>query len=152
MNYNPYDLVEVNIYGIKVYARPFEFSGNIVNQQKSLDAFGNLVRPTKVLLTCPACGTGIEYAMHGECICARCESSRPKPVHPFVDPIRMNIIALSDLIDHAFNPRVGFSKLVADVSKRDAVFGGDGFIEYESGRQLPKSDLGINFDEDLIEE
>jgi hypothetical protein len=135
---------------MKVYARPFEFSGNIVNHQKSLDAFGNLVRPTKVLLTCPACGAGIEYKMQGECICEQCERQRPKPVHPFVDPVRTNVVALSDLIDHAFNPSVGFNKPV-DVDKRRAVFGDD-FIDYGPGKKLPKSDLGINFDEDLVEE
>lgn len=143
---NPYDLVKVFIYGLDVYARPVEFSGSIVDHNKCLDGFGKPVRPVKVLLTCPACGSPIYYDLIGDCVCEVCEASKPKKVNPFRDPVRRNMIKMCDLIDHAYNPAIGFD-LKVDMDKRRAMF--SDFVEHGMHHTLPKSDLGL---EDMVEE
>ena len=146
MSYNPYDLVSVEIYGVTVFARPVKFSGTIVNSFKSLDAFGQLVKPVLVHLTCPVCGGLVEYDLVLPCICAVCESSRPVKVNPFIDPIRFGLIKMYELVDHAFNPKVGFD-IPVNMNKRRTVF--DDFLTVSEQRVLPKSDLGL---EDMVEE
>jgi hypothetical protein len=146
MSYNPYDLVSVEIYGVVVFARPIKFSGSIVNNAKSLDAFGQLVRPVLVHLTCPVCGGLVEFSLVPPCVCAVCEASRPVKVNPFIDPIRFGRLRMCDLVDHAFNPKFGFN-IPVNIDKRRTVF--DDFLTVSEQRVLPKSDLGL---EDMVEE
>lgn len=143
---NIYDLVQVKIYGVDVYARPIAFSAEVVNFNKCTDSFGRKVYVTRVLLTCPACGCPIEHDISTECICQNCESSRPAKIPPFRDPIKCGKIKLHQLIEHVFDPNKGFS-LEINEDRRHAVF--SDFIDHKPSHRLPKSDLGLD---DMVEE
>ena len=60
-DYNPYDPIPVSINGSQLmYARPIEFDSDIANSKDSTNAFGYLVKPTKIQATCPDCGAGLD--------------------------------------------------------------------------------------------
>lgn len=146
MNNNLYDLVLIRIYDVDVYARPIAFSAEVVDYNKCTDSFGRKVYVTRVMLTCPACGSPIEHDLNNECVCLRCESLKPAKVHPFRDPVKCGKIKLHQLIEHVFDPDKGFTFEINE-DRRQAVF--SDFVDHTTSHRLPKSDLGLD---DMVEE
>lgn len=143
---NPFELISVEIYGTVAYARPVEFTASIADFNKCTDVFGRPVEVAKVLLTCPACGSPIEYNLKGPCTCCRCEASRPKKIKPFRDPILSGKVKLHQLIEHSYDPEKGFNVDI-NQERRKAIF--SDFVEYGRDNTIPKSDLGLD---DMVEE
>ena len=155
MNYNPYDLVQVDMYGEMINARPIVLSG-IVASNDFLDPFGRLVKPEKVVLTCPSCGSYIELTLNYDDsppyvgICGCCEERKPKYIDPFVNPVECGRISRYDLFSSCLNPS-SVVDMPVDLEKRRELFGD--FIEYvDVDEDLPRSDLGLEFDdEDMVD-
>lgn len=113
-NYNPYDLVNIKLNSHLTYGRPVEFSSQIVDQKKLTDAFGKVVKPTKISTTCSDCGQGFTLDVDlGDppfavpaINCPVCKPEVMVPKDPFIDPVEVGLIK-----EHQINPSV------ADVEK-----------------------------------
>lgn len=109
-NYNPYDLVSVKLNSHMTYGRPVEFNSPIIDQNKLTDAFGQIVKPTKISTTCPDCGQGYTLDVElGEppfatlaINCPICNPVVSVPSNPFVDPVQIGLVK-----EHHINPSVG---------------------------------------------
>lgn len=130
--YNPYDLVQLIVNDYPQYGRPIEFDSVITNQKTLLNAFGNIVKPTKVVTTCPDCGAGItvEIILDGSppfapypvsCTCAR--KIQPTPIlDPFINPITAGLIkidSLNPLTKEGYKPLPKSDITVADKIKQN---------------------------------
>lgn len=62
MSDNPYALREVSVDGVKIMARPYEFTGE-----------GEEMVPTMLSTTCPTCGHGIWFATAETVECPTCK-------------------------------------------------------------------------------
>jgi hypothetical protein len=94
MNYNPYDLIPTKINGKDFQSRPIAFDSDVVDNQAMTNAFGNIVKPTRVSTICPDCGQGLEYdcdfkipPFYLEVNCYHCNLAPPPPADPFVNPL-----------------------------------------------------------------
>lgn len=112
MNYNPYDLLQLKINGKPMHGRPFEFDSAVANQKTMKNAFGRLVKPTKLATVCPDCGQGLEINVKLDeppfrvinYSCHHCHPA-PKPlVDPFVNPLQSGRIPVADLDPLLHNP------------------------------------------------
>lgn len=125
-NYNPYDLVSIKLNNHNTYGRPVEFSSQIVDQKKLTDAFGKVVKPTKISTTCADCGQGFTLDVDlGEppftVLAINCPVCRPAvivPKDPFVDPVEIGLVQ-----EHHINPSVAdvekeFEKVESSVADR----------------------------------
>lgn len=105
MNYNPYDLVQLLINGKPMQGRPFEFDSDIVNQKTMCNAFGVLVKPSKVMSICPDCSQGLEITLQlGEppfepvvWSCPYCKPAPPPMSDPFVNPVKTGRVPSQEL-------------------------------------------------------
>jgi hypothetical protein len=93
-NYNPYGLVPLLINGKAIDGRPYEFDSDVVNQKTMKNAFGEFVKPSKVVSVCPDCSQGLQIDVQlGEPpftpVHYTCRFCRPAPLplpDPFVNP------------------------------------------------------------------
>jgi hypothetical protein len=107
MNYNPYDLIPLTLNNHSTFGRPVEFDSTIVNHKNLTNAFGNIVKPTKVSTTCSDCGQGYVLDVDLgeppfnpiEVNCPICKPNIVVEESPFVDPITSGIVA-----EHEINP------------------------------------------------
>lgn len=105
MNYNPYDLVQLLINGKPITGRPYEFDSNVVNQKKMTNAFGTIVKPTKVATVCPDCAQGLLLDIKlGEppfapysVSCQYCRPGPPPLSDPFVNPVKTGRVTHQEL-------------------------------------------------------
>jgi hypothetical protein len=112
MNYNPYALVPLLINGKAIDGRPFEFDSAVVNQNTMKNAFGNFVKPSKVMSVCPDCGQGLSIALKlGEppfqpvaYSCHYCHPTPPPLVDPFVNPLVSGRVPIAELDPLLHNP------------------------------------------------
>lgn len=59
--YNPYDLVKMTVNNKEIFGRPIALDSDVVNNNDLTNAFGNIVKPTKLSTVCPDCGQGLEF-------------------------------------------------------------------------------------------
>lgn len=93
--YNPYDLIELLVNGSHIHGRPIELDSDIVDQRTMRNAFGSIVKPSKVSTVCPDCGQGLQfYVTLGEppfdtqnVSCEYCNPAPPPIVDAFINPI-----------------------------------------------------------------
>lgn len=105
MMYNPYALVELSLDGKSTYGRPIAFDSDVVDHKNMKNAFGNYVKPTKVVTTCHKCGQGIELSvMLGappfsvyQCTCPYCHPKACPIINPFNNPVKANKILVTEL-------------------------------------------------------
>lgn len=95
--YDPYELVEINIDGSSILARPFEFDSEPINQDL-LNAFGKQIKPTKFIAACPHCGSqvmveAVSLKKSRSVGCPECQRGVNKPLMPLEDPFRNPIEA-----------------------------------------------------------
>lgn len=103
--YNPYDLIELLINNQPMFGRPTEFDSEAVDQNTMRNAFGGLVKPSKISTVCPDCGQGLEISVNlGEppfdtvaISCEHCHPAPPPIVDPFMNPIQAGRILAEDL-------------------------------------------------------
>lgn len=103
--YNPYDLLELLVNNQQMYGRPVEFDSEMVNQDTMRNAFGSLVKPSKVSTVCPDCGQGLEVSVRlGEppfgivaIKCEHCYPAPPPPIDPFMNPVKDGRIPIENL-------------------------------------------------------
>lgn len=57
--YNPFDLIDISINNKPISGRPVLFDSEIVNYDSMVNAFGTIVKPTRLSTTCPDCGQGL---------------------------------------------------------------------------------------------
>jgi hypothetical protein len=111
-DYNPYALVQLLVNGKPIDGRPIAFDSDVVNQKTMKNAFGNFVKPSKVMSVCPDCGQGIEISLHlpdppfqpYACACPYCRPTPPPVVDPFVNPIQSGRVHLAELDPLLHNP------------------------------------------------
>ena len=102
---NPYNMIELSLDGNRILGRPFEFDSDIVNHKTMCNAFGNLVKPTKVSTVCPQCGQGLIIDLNlGDppygvikCTCKYCHPKLPPIVDPFMNPLEFGRVSHLDL-------------------------------------------------------
>jgi hypothetical protein len=104
MNYNPYDLVPIQLNGHLIYGRPFEFDSEVHDQMNMTNERGLYVVPTTVVACCPDCGAGFSIStsfiqppfpiIKHSCNCQD---------EPVIDPFR-NPLTFGDLQQHDFDP------------------------------------------------
>lgn len=93
--YNPYDLVPMLINGQEIHGRPIEFDSEVADQNAMTNAFGNVVKPSKLSSCCPDCGQGLEYDVYldeppfsaVQKICYHCNPAPGPQDDPFMNPI-----------------------------------------------------------------
>lgn len=142
---SPYDLIEVCLYDIVLFARPVGFSGTVVDTNRMVDEFGRPVVATSAVVTCPACGCAVYFNVGSEPLCDNCERLKPKKVIVFLDPIKSGRLKLSDVIDVVFNPNDSLD-IPVDLGARRLVF--SDFFDNKKVESLPKSDLGLEEGDD----
>lgn len=105
MTYNPFDLVPLLINGQAIDGRPIHLDSDIVDQRKMTNAFGAIVKPSRVVTVCPNCGQGLELEVRlndppfppHRCSCYYCNPG-PAPLEdPFVNPVKTGRISRTDL-------------------------------------------------------
>jgi hypothetical protein len=112
MNYNPYALVPLLINGKPIDGRPFEFDSTVVNQKTMKNAFGNYVKPSKVVSVCPDCGQGLQISLRlGDppfqpvaYLCHYCRPAPPPLIDPFVNPLVSGRVPIAELDPLLHNP------------------------------------------------
>ena len=93
----PFDLIDIVIHHIGgstvVQMRPFQFDSELVDYDKMLNHFGELVKPTKCAATCPGCGSYLEISTDNlddeyekKCMACYVPPKLPKILVPFQDP------------------------------------------------------------------
>lgn len=129
MNYNPFDLVPLTINGKPITGRPFQFDSDVVNQKTMTNAFGALVKPSKVMTMCPDCGQGFEldvklgdppfqpYAV----ACPICKPAPPPLQDPFVNPIKTGRIQAFELDPILHDPKQPLVEKAGTVADRFAL-------------------------------
>lgn len=138
MNYNPYDLVEINLNGMRTHARPYEFDSEVKNQHDMTNEHGKPVKPTKLSLACPQCGAGLNIDVrYGEnmnpplpvlnfcCLdfypeCPNAERVTPTKldVDPFVNPLESGRVKMEDLDPILQSGKLESKGTVADRMKK----------------------------------
>jgi len=111
-DYNPYDLISIKVNGQDIHGRPFEFDSDIVDQKNLTNAFGSIVKPTKISSCCPDCGQGLEFDVTFgdppfacvEVICYHCNPDSAPTADPFMNPIDDGRIAGHELDPLLHNP------------------------------------------------
>jgi hypothetical protein len=104
---NPYDLHELIFNGQKIYARPIEWNGSLVDQNNNKNGFGLPFKATKLILTCPDCAELVEFNilddLDGEyhCKCAIIPAKKIKD-KTFVDVFKSPFIDNSDMITELY--------------------------------------------------
>ncbi len=104
VGYNPFDMLVVLIDGQQTMARPVEFDSSVADKKTMYNAFGNPVKPTKLVTTCPRCGGGLQLAVdlpdppYGmlEADCQACAVKYPKK-QPFINPAKVHSLELDSL-------------------------------------------------------
>jgi len=111
--YNPYDLVPMVINGVEIFGRPIEFDTPIADHNTMENAFGNIVKPSKLSTVCPNCGQGL--VVHVKLMdppfqpvhysCEHCIPPEPVINDPFNNPIESGRVPASELdpLLHDFN-------------------------------------------------
>lgn len=105
--YNPYDLIEVQLEGQRIYARPITFNDDLIDHIKMTGTRGDLIVPNQLSMTCPTCGQGFDIHVSLtnppfpvlKIDCPYCVQKRI-PEDPFRNPIEDGIIKISDLNPH----------------------------------------------------
>jgi hypothetical protein len=105
MDYNPYELLNININGKKAYGRPVEYDSGTTGPNSVKNSFGFYVKPIKIVTTCPDCGQGLELNVRYpdppfpvvEFACYICRSKSQAVIDPFVDPFKGGNISLEDI-------------------------------------------------------
>lgn len=105
MNYNPYDLVPLVINGKATHGRPYEFDSDVVDQKNMKNSFGNYVKPSKVVTTCPDCSQAVHIDVKlgsppfaaVEYSCSVCKPPPPVLLNPFVNPVKTGRVQAQDL-------------------------------------------------------
>lgn len=105
MDYNPYELLNINVNGKKAYGRPVEYDSNTTGPNSVKNTFGYYVKPIRLVTTCPDCGQGLELNVRYpdppfpvvEFACYICKSKSNVVIDPFVDPIKSGRVTLEDL-------------------------------------------------------
>jgi len=103
--YNPYDLIPLKINGSSTYGRPVEFDSVIADQKTLKNAFGQLVKPSRLSTTCNDCGQGFLFYVDLEeppfSMDINCPLCKPVPYcdEPFVDPVKEGLVK-----EHEINP------------------------------------------------
>ncbi len=92
---SPYDMVTARMQTangtMEVYMRPFQFDSEPVDLNTMKNAFGLVIRPTRLSSSCPNCGCLVDVEVTTDLLykCGECYREPKKPVFtPFVsDPI-----------------------------------------------------------------
>lgn len=126
MNYNPYDLVPLLLNGHATYGRPVEFDSVITNHKTMTNAFGNIMKPTKVSTTCPDCGQG--YTLDIECgeppfevieiSCPICKPQIAIPETPFIDPVAAGVVGEHEINPELTDIKTGIKEETSTVAER----------------------------------
>jgi hypothetical protein len=152
--YNPYDLVPMLINGQELTGRPIEFDSDVVDQMAMTNAFGAVIKPTKLSTVCPDCGQGLEVdVLLGEppfsaveSICYHCNPEPPPQADPFMNPVDEGRIASHELDPLLHDPA---SQVVADeessVADRFQVetIPDDGSLSDEAQEKLSEADQDL---------
>jgi hypothetical protein len=109
MEYNPYELLNINVNGQKAYGRPVEYDSSTTGPNSVKNNFGYYVKPIKMVTTCPDCGQGLELNVRYpdppfpvvDFACYICKSQSVVR-DPFVDPLKSGRITLEDLNPHIY--------------------------------------------------
>ncbi len=129
MNYNPYDLVPLTINGKSITGRPFQFDSDVVNQKTMTNAFGAVVKPSKVMTMCPDCAQGFElevklddppfqpYAVS----CPICKPAPPPLQDPFINPVKTGRIQAFELDPILHDPKRPLAERDGTVADRFAL-------------------------------
>lgn len=155
--YNPYDLVPMVINGVEIFGRPIEFDSPIADYNKMENAFGNVVKPSKLSTVCPNCGQGL--VVHVKLMdppfqpihysCEHCIPPEPVINDPFNNPIESGRIPASELdpLLHDFSGPIAPSE--EPIGDRIDV---NGLAEVlEEPPEAPPSDSEAEVDQDLID-
>lgn len=109
---SPYDMVKARMKTAKgimeVYMRPFQFDSEPVDLNTMKNAFGFVIRPTRLSSSCPHCGclVDVEATTNLLYTCGECYKEPKRPVFiPFVvdpiSPIRDLIYVEPTIIDES---------------------------------------------------
>jgi hypothetical protein len=93
--YNPYDLINLVVNGKPMHGRVVALDSDIVNQKTMTNAFGVVVKPSRLSTMCPDCAQGFdfEYAFGDPPFppvtynCPYCKPGPSPVVNPFVNPV-----------------------------------------------------------------
>jgi hypothetical protein len=103
MDYNPYDLLLLEINGVSIDGRPIDFDGDPINN--------SLAIPTKVATVCPNCGQGLEFDVQlsnppFSVIARNCYlcNVEKEIISPFVNPLDTGEIQNYELEPLLYNP------------------------------------------------
>lgn len=126
MNYNPYDLVPLLINGKPITGRPFMMDSDVVDQKTMKNAFGVLVKPSKVMTLCPDCLQGLEVDVKlGEPpfkpVVYSCKYCKPAPapsVDPFVNPVKTGRVPAQELDPILHDPMKPLAETKGTVADR----------------------------------
>jgi hypothetical protein len=129
VNYSPYDLVPLTINGKSITGRPFQFDSDVVNQMTMTNAFGVVVKPSRVITTCPDCGQGFELDVKlGDppfqavvVACPVCKPAPPPVQDPFLNPIKTGRIQAFELDPILHDPKQPLAEKVGTVADRFAM-------------------------------
>jgi len=110
MEYNPYELLNINVNGKKAYGRPVEYDSSTTGPNSVKNIFGYYVKPIKMVTTCPDCGQGLELNVRYpdppfpvvDFACYICKSQSNIVRDPFIDPLKSGRITLEDLNPHIY--------------------------------------------------
>lgn len=101
--YNPFDLVSMTINKKPIYGRPVELDSEITDHKNMKNAFGVIVKPSKLSTTCPDCGQGLildvvlsdpPFSYDTNCMICKPKVDIP-PV--FSNPVESNRVSEQDL-------------------------------------------------------
>lgn len=104
--YNPFDLVPLIINGEEIFGRPYQFDSEIADHETMQNAFGDLVKPTKVSTVCPGCGSGIDAEVSFaedppfSALTINCDNCNPlagPAEDPFIAPVATGRVDSSEL-------------------------------------------------------
>jgi len=105
--------VPLLIDGVSIDGRPIEFDSAVADYNTMKNAFGEYVKPSKVVSVCPGCGHGLVIDVKlsdppfspVKYSCQRCKPTPPALVDPFMNPLVSGRAQITDLdpLSHNLN-------------------------------------------------
>lgn len=147
MDYNPYDLIPTLVNGKEFQSRPIEFDSEVVDNNNMTNAFGSIVKPTKVSTSCPDCGQGLEFDCTLEdppfalsVVCYHCRPAPPPAADPFMNPLEEGRVGEHELDPLLHNP----SEQVVDEADDSSVADRMNFPDDEEGEEAGVASHGAD--------